>query len=151
MPRAATLNRHGCKSDVVQFWKGLFSPMVPQQGCWLSVTRVCLLSQPPKSLWKRRRQRDLRAPPLCLSVCLQLGFILALTCSRCLNQSDIIFILHAGLSQRWWEKNKSCYRLSVRGCSGISNPPSTVSISRRRKQLMNERSAVQASREPPLL
>lgn len=146
MPRAATPTKHCCKSDVVWFWRGLFSPKVPQRGCWLSVTWVCLLSQPPKSLWKRTRQRDLRALPA-----LQLGFILPLTCSRCLNQSHIMFVLHAGLSPSWWEKNKSRYRLSVRGCSSISSPPSTVSINRRRKQLMNERSAVQASREPLLL
>lgn len=119
--------------------------MMPQQGCWLSVTCVCVLSQPPKSLWKRKHQQDLRALPLC-NFLSKSGFYSPLTCSRCLSQSHIKFILYAGSSQsctdgrtiRWWEKNKSNYSFWVWGCSSISSPASTVSISRGKKAA-NER------------
>lgn len=116
----------------------VFFHMVPQQRCWLSVTFACFLSQPPKSLWKRERQQDLRAHSAISSRSLtshlpSAVYYSPLICYRCLIQSHVKCILYAGSSQNstdgktigWWEK-KNYYNFWVWGCSSISGPASSV-------------------------
>lgn len=81
-------------------------------------------------------------------------FFLLLSLNRCAIKSQI-YSAHRFVSElhRQTDAGKKEKKITVsetRGCSSIS-APSTVSISRRRKRLMNRRSLVQVSREPPLL
>lgn len=154
------------KTDVVLIWKGFVFSHDAAAGM-LALGDVRLLSV-TSHLKAYERENASRTSELCHSAISSLSltphllsarFYSPLTCSRCLSQSPIKSILYAGSSQsrtdgktiRWWEKNKSNYSFWVWGCSSISSPASTVSISRGKKRLMNERSAVQVSREPPLL
>lgn len=141
------------KTDVVLIWKGfVFFPWCRSRdaGSRWRASAFC-----HSHLKAYERENTSRTSELCHSAIssrsltshlLSAGFYSPLTCSRCLSQSHIKFILYAGSSQSrtdgktigWWEKNKSNYSFWVWGCSSISSPASTVSISRGKKAA-NER------------
>lgn len=119
--------------------------MVPQQGCWLSLTCACFLSQPRKAC---KRQNINRTTDPCHSAFSSFGLISSALCS--FKTAGVQF--HICIQNPRHKTAFLCVKITaseIWSCGGISRA-STVSISGRIKRPMKSGSLVQVSREPPL-
>lgn len=122
-----------------------FFPVVPQQGCWLSLTCACFLSQPRKAC---KRENINRTTDPYHSAFSSFSLIPSALCS--FKTAGVQFYICV---QNPHHKTAFlCGKITaseIWSCCGISRA-STVSISGRIKRLMKSGSLVQVSREPPL-